>query len=162
MAGKIPVGDMPEAPGLGHVGDGDNALAAGLEDRCDGHAPRRRREGPLLGGRRGGCPTTICPPLSAIPRTSQANSIDIADGRDISWSDMEGMSDDESHLLFHSDHHVRENAYAEPHMHRVRAEMARGEHYGSAFRNDTETAKQLVPTTRNNHHFGELHVRVSK
>lgn len=54
MAGKIPVGDMPEAPGLGHVGDGDNALTAGLEDRCDGHAPRRRREGPLLGGRRGG------------------------------------------------------------------------------------------------------------
>ena len=104
----------------------------------------------------GGCPTTICPPLSAIPRTSQANSIDIADGRDISWSDMEGMSDDESHLLFHSDHHVRENAYAEPHMHRVRAEMARGEHYGSAFRTDTETAKRLVPTTRNNHHFGDF------
>ena len=152
MAGKIPVGDMPEAPGFGHVGDGDNALAAGLEDRCDGHAPRRRREGPLLGGRRGGVSDHQMPPHVG----------DIADGRDISWSDMEGMSDDESHLLFHSNHHVRENAYAEPHMHRVRAEMARGEHYGSAFRNDTETAKQLVPTTRNNHHFGELHVRVSK
>lgn len=67
MAGKIPIGDMSEAPGLGHVGDGDNALAAGLEDRCDGHAPRRRREGPLLGGRRGGVSDHDMPALVGDP-----------------------------------------------------------------------------------------------
>ncbi len=68
--------EHPEAPGIGPVGDGDNALAAGLEDQRDGHVPRHRREEPVLGGRRGmSCHDTQ--PLSAIPRTSRANSIDI-------------------------------------------------------------------------------------
>lgn len=49
----------------------------------------------------------------------------IALERGISWSDVEGMTDDEAYALFYPDRHVRESAFAEPDWAEVHREMSR-------------------------------------
>ncbi|MDI9590206.1 MAG: IS21 family transposase [Acidobacteriota bacterium] len=45
--------------------------------------------------------------------------------RGISWSDVEGMTDDEAYALFYPDRHVRESVFAEPDWAEVHREMSR-------------------------------------
>ena len=49
----------------------------------------------------------------------------IAQERGISWSDVEGMTDEEAYVLFYPDRHVRESVFAEPDWAEVHKEMSK-------------------------------------